>query len=70
VTTNVDYERIRAVCKRLDSAALRFMVLTALFFLAISPAFRSDMTSKYAGVGGSVILAVLASFRVFRRSAK
>jgi len=64
---NVDSGRIRQRLKRLDLVAFKFMILTALFFGSISPAFRPDEVAKYVGITASVLLTIIAGFQIFGR---
>jgi uncharacterized membrane protein YccC len=44
--------------------AFRFTLLMALAFAAISPVFRDDVYGKVAGLVGTVLLTIFASFRI------
>ncbi|MDR5729620.1 MAG: hypothetical protein RB191_19560 [Terriglobia bacterium] len=59
---NPKYQRIKARFQQLDRTIFKIMVLTVLFFGAVSPAFRSDVASKYAGIIGCVLLTILAAY--------
>jgi len=44
----------------------RTTLLVALAFGAVSPVFRQDMLAKYVGFVSTIVLTVLAAYRVLR----
>ncbi len=51
---------------RAQVLAIRFTLLMALAVAAVSSVFRNDTTAKIAGVIGTALLTILASFKMFR----
>ncbi|HUJ97913.1 MAG TPA: hypothetical protein VLV85_06665 [Stellaceae bacterium] len=62
------YRRIKERFRQLDRIVFKIMILTVLFFGAVSPVFRRDVASKYAGAIGCVLLTILAALWMFGSS--